>query len=48
MTVSNNDQPIDIKRRKALGTLGAFSALGLIGCGGGSSLSSSSLSSALV
>jgi len=42
---TNNDQPIDIKRRKALGTLGAFSALGLIGCGGGSGLTVSSSSS---
>lgn len=51
MTTSNtnNDQSIDIKRRKALGTLGAFSALGaagLMGCGGGSSSLTSSSSSA--
>lgn len=45
MTLSNNDQPIDIKRRKALGTLGAFSAMGLMSCGGGSSLGSALASS---
>ncbi|HWV15149.1 MAG TPA: protocatechuate dioxygenase [Cellvibrio sp.] len=50
MTVSksNNEKAVDINRRKALGTLGAFSALGaagLVGCGGGSSATSSSASS---
>jgi len=47
---TNNDQTIDIKRRKALGTLGAFSALGaagLMGCGGSSNLTASASSSSV-
>lgn len=47
-TKNNADQDIDIKRRKTLGTLGAFSVLGatsLIGCGGGNSGSSNSSTS---
>lgn len=49
MTQTNNsaDQGMDITRRKALGTLGAFSVLGatgLIGCGGGGSNASNTSS----
>lgn len=35
-TKNNIDPDINISRRKTLGTLSAFSVLGLIGCGGGS------------
>lgn len=52
MTVSksNNEQIVNINRRRALGTLGAFGALGaagLVGCGGGSSAATTSSSSSV-